>query len=102
MYCAVYRFTMLDVPNAENRFITAWTGITDFFKTEAGALGSRLHRGNDGAFYAYAQWPDKKTYEAAREVTPTEDFGRHRLEWAEVCAPSEVLFEGKVMADLFV
>ena len=102
MYCAAYRFTLLDVPNAEPRFKAAWTGITDFFTKEAGALGSRLHRGADGAFYAYAQWPNKKTYEAAREITPNDDFGRHRLAWAEVCAPSEVIFEGEVITDLFV
>lgn len=102
MYCAVYRFALLDVPNAEIRFITAWSGITEFFKTEAGALGSRLHRGADGAFYAYAQWPDHAAYIAAREITPDDSFTRHRMDWAEICAPSEVIFEGEILTDLFV
>lgn len=26
-----------------------------------GSLGSRLHRGNDGVWYGYAQWPDAAT-----------------------------------------
>lgn len=102
MYCACYRFALLDAPDAEARFMTAWSGITEFFKANAGALGSRLHKGSDGAFYAYAQWPDKDTYDAAGQVKPTQDFMQHRLEWAEICAPSEVLFEGEMITDLFV
>jgi len=69
MYCAAYRFMVLpNVENGEARFIAAWSGITKFFRDECGALGSRLHKGADGAFYAYAQWPDKKTYDASGNV----------------------------------
>lgn len=101
MYAITYRFT-LTKPSEANaaKFIACWSGITEFFKTEAGALGSRLHKGEDGAFYAYAQWPDKKTFEAAGSVLPTEDFVRLRMAWAELCEPSEVLWAGEVSKDL--
>jgi hypothetical protein len=33
-----------------------------------GGRGSRLHRGDDGIIYAYAQWPDRATFEADTEL----------------------------------
>jgi len=75
MYCVSYKFTLLS-NNSETRrqFIEIWSGLTDFFREHCGALGSRLHYGDDGFFYAYAQWP----------------------------CPSEVLWEGEVVADMLV
>jgi quinol monooxygenase YgiN len=101
MYCLSYRFELYE-PTADNaeRFIACWSGMTAFFKNEAGALGSRLHKGEDGTFYAYAQWPDKATFDAAGEVLPSEDFVRLRMAWAELCRPSEVLWAGEVKVDL--
>lgn len=101
MYCLSYRFTLYSpTPANEAQFIACWSGITEFFKESGGALGSRLHKGEDGAFYAYAQWPDKKTFEAADEIIPNEKFMRLRMAWAELCRPSEVLWAGDVSADL--
>jgi len=101
MYVVTYRFTLMQSsPEAEAQFISIWSGITEFFKEQAGALGSRLHKGEDGAFYAYAQWPDEKTFEAASEILPTEDFVKLRMQWAHLCNPSEILFKGIVKADL--
>lgn len=103
MYAITYRFTLMKPSEAnEARFTACWLGITEFFKAEAGALGSRLHKGEDGAFYAYAQWPDKQTFEAAGSILPTEDFVRLRMAWAELCEPSEVLWAGEVSKDLLV
>ncbi|MGB0905939.1 MAG: hypothetical protein ACPGVT_00495 [Maricaulaceae bacterium] len=103
MYCAAYKFQVLpDIENGDERFITAWSGITEFFRDECGALGSRLHKGADGAFYAYAQWPDKATHDASGNVEATQAFMKHGVEWSEICAPSEVLFEGDVTTDMFV
>jgi quinol monooxygenase YgiN len=101
MYAISYRFVLMQ-PNEANQkeFVRCWSGITEFFKQNAGALGSRLHRGEDGAFYAYAQWPDKATFEAAGNILPTEDFVRLRMAWAELCEPSEILWAGEVSEDL--
>ena len=101
MYCVAYKFTLLS-NNSETRrqFIEVWSGLTVFFKDSCGALGSRLHYGDDGSFYAYAQWPSKSVMEASREMTPTESFGVLRMKWAELCGPSEILWEGEVVEDM--
>ncbi|WP_427454051.1 hypothetical protein [Litorimonas sp. WD9-15] len=103
MYCVSYRFQLLS-NNSETRrqFIAVWSGITEFFRDDCGALGSRLHYGNDGAFYAYAQWPDVETMTASQEVEVTSEFLALRVKWAELCGPSEVLWEGEVLADMLV
>jgi len=101
MYCVAYKFTLLS-NNSETRrqFIEVWSGLTDFFRDSCGALGSRLHYADDGSFYAYAQWPSEAVKTAAENVVPTESFGKLRMKWAELCGPSEVLWEGEVVADM--
>ena len=101
MYCVAYKFTLLS-NNSETRrqFIEVWSGLTTFFRESCGALGSRLHYSDDGSFYAYAQWPSKSVMEASREMTPTESFGVLRMKWAELCGPSEILWEGDVVEDM--
>ncbi|WP_072426927.1 antibiotic biosynthesis monooxygenase [Chitinimonas taiwanensis] len=42
---------------AEESFVKAWTRISERLLSERGSLGSRLHRGPDGMWYSYAQWP---------------------------------------------
>lgn len=102
MYCVTYKFTLLS-NNSETRrqFIEVWSGLTDFFRDRCGALGSRLHyNDDDGFFYAYAQWPSHAVKQASGDVEPTDSFGKLRLKWAELCGPSEVLWEGEVVADM--
>ena len=101
MYCVAYKFTLLS-NNSETRrqFIEVWSGLTTFFRESCGALGSRLHYSDDGSFYAYAQWPSKSVMEASRDMTPTENFGMLRMKWAELCGPSEILWEGEVVEDM--
>ena len=101
MYCVAYKFTLLS-NNSETRrqFIEVWSGLTTFFREICGALGSRLHYSDDGSFYAYAQWPSKSVMEASRDMTPTESFGMLRMKWAELCGPSEILWEGEVVEDM--
>ena len=101
MYCVVYRFTLTE-PNAETRarFIETWSGITDYFKRECGALGSRLHLVEDGSFFAYAQWPSFAVFEASSDHEPKLEFVELRLDWADLCEPSEVIFAGEMQADL--
>jgi hypothetical protein len=106
MYAVCYRFTLqpkaltMGRRMAEAAFVDLWTAMSEFFRAECGALDSRLHRGADGAFYGYAQWPSAERFNASREVVPTEEFVRLRLKWAELCAPSEILFQGPVEIDL--
>jgi hypothetical protein len=48
----------------EDAFAAAWSDATRAL-LEHGSLGSRLHRGDDGLWYGYAQWPDAARRESA-------------------------------------
>lgn len=47
----------------ESQFRSAWEDLTAFLREHRGALGSRLHRTDNGTIVAYAQWPDQATWE---------------------------------------
>ena len=49
---------------AEADFVAAWKRLTELIREHQGGRGSRLHRGHDGLYYGYAQWPDQTTWEA--------------------------------------
>ena len=51
-------------PGCEDVFVAAWQGITRAL-LEHGSFGSRLHSGDDGWWYGYAQWPDDATRKRA-------------------------------------
>ena len=44
-------------PGREPAFETAWATVTRHLQAAHGSFGSRLHRGDDGLWYAYAAWP---------------------------------------------
>jgi len=47
----------------EAQFREAWEDLTAFLCEHRGALGSRLHHTDQGTIVAYAQWPDRATWE---------------------------------------
>lgn len=49
----------------EEQFLDNWRTITQHYIENCGSFGSRLHRGSDGIFYGYAQWPNSETKERA-------------------------------------
>jgi hypothetical protein len=51
-------------PGMEDAFVPAWRDVTEALLRH-GSFGSRLHRGDDGLWYGYAQWPDAATRAAA-------------------------------------
>jgi heme-degrading monooxygenase HmoA len=67
MFVALYRWRIK--PNLERQFIEAWSERTAYLREKYDSLGSRLHRGNDGIFYAYAQW---KSAEQRRQAFQAE------------------------------
>ena len=64
----------------EQQFIDAWAEITEYFRLEFNSLGSRLHRGNDGNFYAYAQWASEEARENAFTKSEKIEAGRKMAE----------------------
>ena len=63
MLVVLYRWRV--DPAKEDLFLDNWRTITEHYIEACGGLGSRLHRGSDGIFYGYAQWPDSETKERA-------------------------------------
>ncbi len=54
MFVVLYRWRVK--PEMERQFAEAWSERTAYLKEKYDSLGSRLHRGNDGIWYSYAQW----------------------------------------------
>ncbi len=54
MFVVLYRWRV--DPNLEQQFIENWSARTAYLQEKYDSLGSRLHRGNDGIWYSYAQW----------------------------------------------
>jgi hypothetical protein len=52
----------------ESSFVAAWSSVTAALRDRHGSLGSRLHRGADGLWYAYAQWPSAEARRRAFEA----------------------------------
>lgn len=50
----------------ENQFVESWSQVTALLR-ELGSLGSRLHKGPEGLWYGYAQWPSATARQKAFE-----------------------------------
>jgi quinol monooxygenase YgiN len=62
-FCVIYRARVH--PDKEEKYVAAWSRLTMLIRSERGGLGSRLHRGDDGLWYAYAQWESAEARAAA-------------------------------------
>jgi heme-degrading monooxygenase HmoA len=70
MFIVIYRWKLKR--GTEERFREGWRRATQAISLRYGALGSRLHRAEDGSFVAYAQWPDKQHWEDMRKGPPAD------------------------------
>lgn len=84
-------------PQLEQQFVDAWSEITAWYRENAGSFGSRLHRGSDGLWYGYAQWPSDEHRRKAFESIPTHP-ARERMKEAVEESFDEVRLE--IAADL--
>lgn len=50
-------------PGMEKQFEDGWRSLTVAIRETCGSYGSRLHRSDDGTFYAYAMWPSAQSRE---------------------------------------
>ena len=62
-FAVLYRWRVH--PGMESSFVEAWSRISVLLRSERGSFGSRLHRGPDGLWYSYAQWPSAEAREQA-------------------------------------
>lgn len=99
MFAVIYRFVLKE--NQEEKFIHAWAEMTKLIKQYEGGLGSRLHHEKENTYLAYAQWPDRKTWENFGSKLP-EEAKIHSINMNEACEVSETIHTMNVMEDLLV
>ena len=68
-------------PGHEAAFIQGWSRLTELL-LERGSFGSRLHRGGDGLWYAYAQWPSDQIRQAAFALGPLDEAATAQIKSA--------------------
>ncbi len=54
-FAVLYRWRLH--PGHEAAFTAAWLLVSQALHSQRGSLGARLHRGSDGTWFSYAQWP---------------------------------------------
>lgn len=90
MFIAIYSFQVKE--GQETSFERAWAELTKLIYQYEGSLGSRLHSKGDNAYVAYAQWPDRKTWENSGSNLP-----KKANEWRSMmrgaCNKIETIFE---------
>ena len=97
MFIVVYSFT---VKSGQNQaFKNAWREMTEVIYDYAGSLGSRLHHELENNYIAYAQWPDRETWETASDKLPIETENIGKL-MRESCHKIQVLHKLEVVNDL--
>lgn len=99
MFAVIYAFSVH--PGKEEIFEQSWYAMTELIRDYEGGLGSRLHRKEDGMYIAYAQWPDRSTWDKAGDHLP-ETANAIRVAMRESCLKIETLHELNLVADLLV
>jgi len=97
MYAVIYQFDVIQ--GQEEDFETLWQMVTESFIQHAGGLGSRLHKNETSSYIAYAQWPDKKAWETARQKLPKKAL-KNLQRMNTYCEEITVLFNMDVKNDL--
>jgi hypothetical protein len=74
MFAVMYRIYLK--AGKETEFQKAWNIVARYFIEHRGALGSCLHKTEDGMWVAYSRWPDKEMRDNSwpGEDAPNEEF----------------------------
>lgn len=78
-FVVLYRWRLH--PGSEAAFIHGWSRLTALPR-QRGSLGSRLHRGADGLWYGYAQWPSDQVRQSAFALGPLDDAASAQIKSA--------------------
>lgn len=76
-FCVIYTFKVRS--GMEESFIAGWSRLTEAIRETRGGMGSRLHKSENGWWVAYAQWPDRQTWEASQTVNDSPDIEASNL-----------------------
>lgn len=94
-FVVLYRWRLR--PGKEDSFVEAWSAVTRQLLEADGSLGSRLHRGPEDIWYAYAQWESAEARRRAFEE-PLDPALRGQMSSAIAEAYPELILE--CVADL--
>lgn len=88
MFVVLYRWRIK--PHFEAQFVESWSARTAFWSENYDSLGSRLHRGNDGIWYGYAQWKsaEQRTQAFDAESDNISEAGQKMQETIEESLPA--------------
>ncbi len=90
-FVVIYRFSLH--AGMEQTYTVAWSRITQVLQSERGGLGSRLHRGPEGIWYAYAQWPSAEARRAAFALGPVDTEAEQQMASAVAERFPEIVLE---------
>lgn len=97
-FSIIYSFKIHN--DKRDEFIHCWTELTKLIYKFEGSYGSRLHQVTENFFIAYAQWPDKKTFDQSGNKIP-ETANNLRIKMRECCSEIKKEYElESVVADL--
>ena len=96
-FAVLYRWRLH--PGSETSFVDAWTKVSELLK-ERGSLGSRLHRGPEGIWYSYAQWPSEEARRRAFSLQAADPDASMAMQAAIAEQFPELVLES--VADLMV
>jgi hypothetical protein len=75
----------------EKQFEDSWATLTKAIREQCGSYGSRLHRGDNGEYIGYAQWPNTMTRDACMLDAYSSDVRVLMREAVEYSYPDEQL-----------
>ena len=97
MFSVIYKFKIKE--ELTQQFEENWAELTKLIAKHQGGLGSRLHKSDDLNYIAYAQWPDRETWESEFTNMPAHAKEISR-KMKEACETNETIFELQVVEDL--
>ncbi len=97
MFSVIYKFKLK--ADKIQQFEDNWTELTKLIYKHQGSLGSRLHKSDNLNYIAYAQWPDKETWESEWKNMPEHAKGISK-KMKEACEERKTIFELEVVKDL--
>lgn len=97
-FAVLYRWRLHE--GAEESFVAAWSRVSALLLSTRGSLGSRLHRGPDGLWYSYAQWPSAAAREQSLALDPVDAEASRQMRAAIAESLPEIILES--MSDFLV
>ena len=91
VFVVLYRWRLH--PGSEDAFVAAWSRVSELLRSERGSLGSRLHRGPEGIWYSYAQWPSSQARDDAFARGPVDQQASEQMVRAIADRLPEIVLE---------